>query len=96
MKVLKKGREQKGWTMECICTGKGNGDGGCGAKLLVSEGDMYKTYSCHYDGSNDKYVTFTCPCCGVETDIDDVPGSVWGRLSSKENFFERQEEERKD
>jgi len=91
MKVLKKGRKQKGWTIEFICTGKGNGNGGCEAELLVSEGDMYKTYSKHYDGSTDKYVTFTCPCCGVETDIDDVPRSIEIKLPSKKNFLKRQE-----
>lgn len=82
MEVLKKGRKQKGWTIKHICTGEGNGDGGCGAELLVSEGDMYRTYSSHYDGSTDSYVTFTCPCCGVETDIDDVPGSIESKLPS--------------
>jgi hypothetical protein len=61
MKVLKKGRPQKGWAIEKECTGKGNGDGGCKAKLLVEEGDVYVTASSHYDGSTDYYFTFRCP-----------------------------------
>ena len=35
MKVLQPGRPQQGWSTEATCTGKGNGDGGCGARLLV-------------------------------------------------------------
>jgi hypothetical protein len=73
MKVIKKGRKQKGWSKEFKCTGKGNGGGGCGAILLVSKGDIYQTSSHHYDGSSDYYNTFTCPCCRVETDIDNLP-----------------------
>ena len=75
MKVLKKGRAQSGWSIEAICTGKGNGGGGCGAKLLVSDSDLYETHSSHYDGSSESYTTFSCVACKVETDIN-VPSSV--------------------
>lgn len=70
MKVLKKGRKQKGRSIKLSCTGEGNGDGGCGAKLLVSEYDMYNTYS-HALHETDTYITFECPECGVETDVDE-------------------------
>lgn len=70
MEVIKKGRKQKGWSKKIKCTGSGNGGGGCRAILLVSEFDMYLTHSYHYDGSHDVYVTFMCPECGVETDVD--------------------------
>ena len=70
MKIIKKGRQQDGWSKEFVCTGKGNGDGGCGAKLLVSETDLYETVSGHYDGSTDYFTTFACPACGVETDVE--------------------------
>jgi len=83
MKVLKKGRPQKGWAIKCVCTGAGNGNGGCGAKLLVEEADLYETRSHHYDGSTDYYVTFTCPECGVQTDIDDVPHQLRQGLGYK-------------
>lgn len=75
MKVIKKGRKQKGWTAEFICTGSGNGGGGCGAALLVSEGDLYHTYHTDYTGDTDTFTTFTCIACGVETDVK-VPVSV--------------------
>jgi hypothetical protein len=85
MKVLKKGREQKGWSTETTCTGSGNGGGGCGALLLVSQGDLYHTYSSHYDGSNETYTTFRCPECKVQTDLPDnkVPSSIQVRDGEK-------------
>lgn len=77
MKIIKPGRTQKGWAKEFTCTGRGNGGGGCGAKLLVEHSDLYPTSSSHYDGSTDHYVTFRCPSCGVQTDIDErLPFSV--------------------
>ncbi len=73
MKTLRKGRAQKGWSRELICDGGGNEGGGCGATLLVEEGDLYRTYS--FDMPTDELcITFTCHECGVETD---VPHSKW-------------------
>ncbi len=70
MKVVKKGREQRGWSKELECTGAGNQGGGCGAILLVEQGDVYSTYSsCRDEVTN--YHTFMCSQCGVETDIKD-------------------------
>lgn len=74
MKVIKKGRTQKGWAKEFACTGEGNGGGGCKAKLLVEEGDLFTTVRGCYDGSNDYYTTFKCKGCGVLTDITGAPG----------------------
>ena len=72
MKVLKKGRAQKGWAGKFKCTGSGNGGGGCGAELLVEIGDCYET-SRHSigDAYPETFVTFACPDCDVETDIPD-------------------------
>ena len=61
--------------MEAKCTGAGNDNVGCGAKLQIGQADLYKTMSYSYDGSSDSYITFMCPCCGAETDVK-VPGSV--------------------
>lgn len=72
MKVIQAGRQQNGWSKESICTGHGNGNGGCGAKLLVEQPDMFKTYRNCRDES-DTFITYKCPCCGVLTDIDGVP-----------------------
>lgn len=66
MKVLKAGTP---WGKEVECTGAGNGNVGCGAKLLINQGDLYQTASHSYDGSSDYYTTFCCPCCGAETDF---------------------------
>lgn len=83
MKVLKPGRPQAGWSKEFKCTGAGNGGGGCGAELLVSEYDIYRTESHHYDGSSESYKTFCCISCGVETDITDNSAPVKGRRPSQ-------------
>lgn len=80
MKILKPGREQHGWTTEAYCTGEGNGGGGCGALLQVDESDLYRTSSGHYDGATDYFVTFTCPSCRVETDLERVPSTIEHRL----------------
>lgn len=88
MKVIKKGRKQAGWSKEFECTGKGNGGGGCGAKLLVSKSDLYETSSCDYTGDCSYYTTFACPCCGVETDID-IPSSISWDIPSKKSFMEK-------
>lgn len=83
MKVLKKGRPQKGWAKELLCTGNGNGGGGCGAKLLVEKADLYQTSSSCRD-ETDYFVTFRCPECGVATDTKETPfyGSELPRWSS--------------
>lgn len=74
MKIISEGRPQKGWSKEYTCTGAGNGGGGCGAVLLVSQEDFYHTHHYDYGGGHDVYTTFMCPCCGVETDVKDYRG----------------------
>lgn len=82
MKVLKPGREQKGFSVEQTCTGKGNGGGGCGALLLVERGDMR-----YYRGGGyldrDPEVVFRC-VCGVTTDMsrDSWPPNASGTLKA--------------
>ena len=73
-----------GWEIEQQCTGKGNGDGGCGAKLLVAEADIYLTEANHM-GETDYYFTFRCPECGVETDIPEkeIPTRITKKLLNK-------------
>jgi len=101
MKVIAKGRKQKGWSKEFTCTGKGNGDGGCGAKLLVEQEDIYETGNHSYDGSSTYYSTFTCCDCGVQTDIDSsngvriVPSSVRKKLLKHGVWLKIQEEEKR-
>jgi hypothetical protein len=73
MKVIEKGRPQIGWAKEYFCTGKGNGGGGCNAKLLVEQPDLFRTSNHDYAGGVDHYITFRCCECGVLTDVDDTP-----------------------
>lgn len=71
MKILKKGKIPKHRTARVTCTGLGNGMGGCGAVLSISESDVYETLDQRgrYD-SGSKAKTIFCPQCGTETDLD--------------------------
>jgi len=75
MKVIKEGTGPKTWTKEYDCTGKGNGDWGCGATLEITADDLFYTYHHDYTGDTTTYTTFKCPICDCLTDIDhmDVP-----------------------
>lgn len=84
MKVLKKGTGQKGWSIKKTCTGGGNQGGGCGAQLLVEQGDLFQTAHHHYDGSSEYYTTFKCPECGVLTDLSSRDNPPHGLPSQKE------------
>jgi len=77
MKVVKEGRKQTGWSKEYECTGEGNNGGGCGAVLLIEEGDLKLTHS-HARDETTNYLTFTCCECAVRTDI-------WGDMSHSSN-----------
>lgn len=73
MRVLVPGRAQHGWAAEVKCEGvpydlgpgiKITQNGGCGAKLLVEQNDIYlMSEKCHSDVI--AYVAFRCPSCGV-------------------------------
>lgn len=76
MKVLQPGTGQKGWAKEVKCSGAGNGNGGCGALLLVDVSDLYQTYSSCMGRDEEWHATFQCVECGVLTDIKDYPGSA--------------------
>lgn len=82
MKVLSPGTGQKGWSVETFCTGNGNGGGGCGAKLLVEQGDLFRTSSSCRD-ETDNFDTFACPECGVLTDLKGVPSQISQNLKRK-------------
>ena len=89
MKVLKKGRQQSGWSKEYTCTGNGRNGGGFRAKLLVEQSDVFKTHV-HVHVDHDIYYNFKCPECGVITEIPD-PGftpipdqAVWEKRQRQE------------
>ena len=89
MKVLEKG---PGWSIEQLCTGKGNGNGGCHSKLLVEREDIYLTSHTDMIGDTDYFYTFKCPVCGIETDIPqkDVPSIIKRELlEEKRGVYKR-------
>ena len=85
MKILQAGNPN-GWKIEQECTGKGNGNGGCNTRLLVSEDDILINYHTEdISGYTYYYYTFKCPCCGVLTDISErkVPVRVRDKAIKK-------------
>lgn len=82
METVKKGRKQGGWAEKFKCTGNGNEGGGCGAVPLVSQTDLYETSRDSHD-ETEFFLTFCCPECGVETDIDGVSVEPLGKRSSE-------------
>lgn len=87
MKVITPGREQKGWSEEFYCTGEGNSGGGCGAKLLIEQGDLFRTRSSHM-GETEEFITFKCCECGVLTDIErDFPSYILSSIHIDQNAW---------
>jgi hypothetical protein len=78
MKVLAKGRQQKGWAKEYTCL---MAIGGCGARLLVEEADIHMWGGHDYGDGYDEYASFRCGWCGVENNISvvDIPAAVRNR-----------------
>lgn len=74
MKVIKAGRAQHGWAKEFTCTGRGNGDGGCRAVLLVEESDLFRTES-YARNETDTFITFECVQCRSWTDLTSAQAS---------------------
>lgn len=94
MKIIKRGSGAKGWSKKVTCTGSGNGSGGCCAKLLIEQDDLFLTHRFDYGGGHDVFCTFCCQECGVLTDIDHPCGgfeipeyAVWkkAKASNKSN-----------
>lgn len=83
MKILEKNKVRFG--IRQICTGQGNGGGGCGSELLVEKQDIYDTFSYDYIGDYERYKTFRCPLCGKETDIKNEVYYKLERLSESIN-----------
>jgi hypothetical protein len=62
------------WTGEFECTGRGNGNHGCGAKLEIQHSDLFGTYNSCMGRDETWFVTFMCPCCGAMTDLANTDG----------------------
>lgn len=71
MRVIKEGPGQPVWTKELVCTGEGFLGGGCEARLLVSSEDVtYEELTSSFGSLGDIYY-FTCPLCGMSTEIEE-------------------------
>ena len=79
MKIIEEG---EGWHMEVKCTGAGNGNCGCGARLLIDKDDVYLTHIYDYTGDHEICYTIKCIQCGEETDIPekDIPSGIRHKL----------------
>ena len=80
MKVIRRGRTQKGWAREEKCTGIGYGEGGCGAELLVEEEDMYLHKYSDGEGGTESCISFKCCECGVWSEMKKVPSAIFTRI----------------
>lgn len=79
VKVIKKGRPQRGWAKQITCTGKGHGRGGCGAVLMVEESDLRRSVDARgrRETDEDVIVYFVCSECGVKSQVKNYPGDTW-------------------
>ena len=92
MKILKPGSiERAKWSKEITCTGRGNGGHGCGAVLLVEEGDLYYT-RCHVRDEVDVFVTFTCGFCGRKNDLERKPDIVREPIFASEEAWQKEQQ----
>lgn len=84
MLIIKKAPK---WSMDVECTGKGNGEDGCGAVLRVTQEDVFKNQVRSGNETN-TYLTIRCCGCGVMTDLaknhdyDNVPIRIWNNAAT--------------
>jgi hypothetical protein len=83
VKVIKKGRQQKGWAKQITCTGKGHGRGGCGAVLLIEESDLLRGERWVMGRDHEVWVYFVCSECGVKSEVNNYPGDVYKLATHK-------------
>lgn len=89
MEVIKEG---PGWSIEVTCTGDGNCHDGCGSRLKLVKGDLYETERGYYDGSSERYISFKCCVCGVQTDLnEDESSKVRFDIPSKRDWEDNQQ-----
>lgn len=78
MKIIKEG---KPYSVDIICTGKGNGGKGCGAHLRADRSDLRWFEEQVFPWrTQPAAVTARCPSCGATTDI---PEAEWPREHTK-------------
>lgn len=67
MKVIHTG-DLHTWVAEAECSGRGNGGGGCWARLLVEAQDVFGTCVQNH-GETRHFISFRCCLCGTHTDL---------------------------
>lgn len=97
MKVIKQGKfVDNVWKMEHLCTGNGNGGGGCDALLEIELSDLryYPYVDTGSWGSHDSAVLFKCPVCHTLTDLkhSDWPKNPATTLKEFTSAWKRGEE----
>lgn len=87
MKVLESGNPHGAWKKEIVCTGLGNGNDGCGAKLEINASDIFHTAHFDYGGGADHYMTIECVECKKWTDLksNDAPAGVKRSVMNQPN-----------
>ncbi len=84
MRVITPGEDQKPWTAEIICNGRGWGEKGCGAKLEIDALDIHR----HYGGGGTGYGRnetsnyVECSWCDKKNDVD-VPQKVLDNIRER-------------
>lgn len=63
MKIVKPGRDQKGWAQEVSCSVAG----GCAAVLLVEQADLFHPKTSE---DSDPRIGFECGACGMTNWLD--------------------------
>lgn len=77
------------WSVQILCSGKGNNKIGCGAVLLVEESDLFNSTRVIEHDHVVMQTSFCCTECKAHTDIDNVPTEIFNRLPSKREFLRK-------
>jgi len=85
MKILSEGRKYDDWTMQVICTGRGNGTKGCEAELEINFDDIRHCTPIETEswGGREEAVCVKCPCCSVVTDLKKESWPIHKKLAKK-------------
>jgi len=75
---------------EFRCTGHGNSGHGCNSLLRILKSDLYVTVSYDRDGTFERYITFACPVCYAENDVDNFPDHLRWSLPTRVEHVKRQ------
>jgi hypothetical protein len=72
MEVLEKPKTKKVWACPVVCAGVQDVKLGCGAKLRITEDDLFRVNVGNF-GTSRLVAQFQCPECGARTDFFGYP-----------------------